>query len=127
MDVKAVSPKDRAPVPQPTKSGLPLADAQSAQVNQKAQQEKPVSPKNKQDAPQYDEKDLLPMTIELNKFFQYLNADIQFELHEKTKQFIVRVVDTKENKVLREFPPQELLDTIANIREYVGVLLDKHA
>ena len=65
------------------------------------------------------------ITHEMNKFFQLINADLQFAIHEKTNQLMVQVVDTKENKVLREFPSHELLDTIANIREYVGVLLDK--
>ena len=71
--------------------------------------------------------DVKNITQELNKFFQYINADLQFAMHEKTQQLMVQVVDTKENKVLREFPSHELLDTIANIREYVGILLDKKA
>ncbi len=67
------------------------------------------------------------ITREMNKFFQLIDANLQFAMHEKTKQLMVQVVDTKENKVLREFPSHELLDTMANIREYVGIMLDKKA
>lgn len=73
----------------------------------------------------FSKEDLLSVTQELNKFFEYLNTDIQFELHERTQRLMVKVVDLKNDKVLKEFPPQEFLDTIANIQEYVGVLLDK--
>lgn len=64
-------------------------------------------------------------TSEMTKFMELINSDIQFQLHEKTKQLIVQVVDTRDGTVLKEFPPHELLDTMAKIREYVGFLLDK--
>jgi flagellar protein FlaG len=72
-----------------------------------------------------NKEDLSKMTNELNKFMQLINADLKFVLHEKTHRLIVQVIDTKENKVLKEFPPHELLDTMAAIQEYVGILLDK--
>lgn len=72
-----------------------------------------------------DEKELTPITEAMNKFMAIMNADLQFSVHEKTHRLIVRLVDTKENKVLKEFPPKEFLDTIANIQEYIGMLLDK--
>ncbi|WP_084574123.1 flagellar protein FlaG [Sporomusa malonica] len=79
----------------------------------------------KSNAEDINKEDLSKMTGELNKFMQLINADLKFVLHEKTHRMIVQVVDSKEQKVLKEFPPHELLDTIAAIQEYVGVLLDK--
>lgn len=67
------------------------------------------------------------MTVEMNKFMQMANSDIQFKLHEGTKQLIVQVIDTKDQTVIKEFPPHEMLDMVAKIREYVGMLLDKRA
>lgn len=69
--------------------------------------------------------DMTKLTAEMTKFMQLINSDIQFQLHEETKQLIVQVVDTRDGKILKEFPPHELLDTMAKIKEYVGVLLDK--
>ncbi len=63
----------------------------------------------------------------LNKFMQIMTADLQFEIHEKTNQLMVKLVDLKTSKVLREFPPHEFLDMIAKIQDYVGMLLDKKA
>ena len=53
------------------------------------------------------------------------NADLQFSYHEKTARMIVKLVDTKNNEVLREFPPKEFLDMVARIQEYLGALVDK--
>jgi len=69
--------------------------------------------------------DLRDISEALNKFLQSLDTGIQFKVYDKTKQLIVQVVDQKTGQVLKEFPPHQLLDTIAAIRQYVGVLLDK--
>lgn len=65
------------------------------------------------------------LTEHLNQFMVNVNADLRFELHEGTQRFIVKFINTKDNQVIKEFPPHELLDTLAAIRDYVGVLLDK--
>jgi flagellar protein FlaG len=67
------------------------------------------------------------VTDQMNKLMELMNTDLQFSLHEKTKRLIVQMVDKRDGTVLKEFPPHELLDTIANIQEYVGILLDKKA
>lgn len=64
------------------------------------------------------------LTAALNKFMQSVNADIHFKLHEGTKEYMVQVVDDKTQAVLREFPPHRLLDTVAAIRDRIGMLLD---
>lgn len=65
------------------------------------------------------------VTDELNKFMDKINTDLKFEIHEKTNRVIVQVVDSKDQRVIKEFPPHELLDTLAAISDYIGVLLDK--
>jgi len=132
MDVSGLKPMDRANVVIAASGGAASAEAvmQPAEIStetNKAEVDKTVAKREYKTKTDFTNDELLPITQQLNKFMTYLNADIQFSLHEKTQRLIVRVVDVKENKVLREFPPEEFLDTIANIREYVGVLLDKKA
>ena len=67
------------------------------------------------------------VSAEMNKFMRMLNSDIRFVVHEQTNTRMVQVVDNKDNTVLKEFPSHELLDIKAKIREYVGILLDRHA
>ena len=72
-----------------------------------------------------DLKHLTQMTEAMNKFVQAMDANIRFKIHEKSNQLMVQVVDQTKNIVLKEFPSSEFLDTIAAIRDYVGILLDK--
>ena len=71
--------------------------------------------------------ELQTVASDLSDFMQSLNTDIEFSIHEKSGRMLVKVVDTKTHDILKEFPPEELLDTIGAIREYVGALLDKKA
>lgn len=70
-------------------------------------------------------KEVTQITEALNKFFQTMDAHIRFKIHEKSNQLMVQVVDQQNDKILKEFPPSEFLDTVAAIRDYVGILLDK--
>jgi len=40
---------------------------------------------------------------------------------------MVRVVNFETNEVIKEIPPEEVLDTVARIREMIGLLIDKWA
>lgn len=101
----------------------PLADnplgGYAAVTSAKNPKQTEASPLNRDEAEQ--------VTDKMNKLMQLINTDLQFSLHEKTKRLIVQMVDKRDGTVLKEFPPHELLDTIANIQEYVGMLLDKKA
>lgn len=72
-----------------------------------------------------DEMDSL--TQKMTKLMELINSNIHFKLHEGTDRMMVQVIDTRDGTVLKEFPPQELLDTLGKIKEYVGILLDKKA
>ncbi|WP_018212545.1 flagellar protein FlaG [Desulfitobacterium hafniense] len=69
--------------------------------------------------------DVNDLTEHLNKFMVKVNAELRFEMHEGTQRLMVKFIDIKNDQVIKEFPPHELLDTLAAIRDYVGVLLDK--
>ena len=65
------------------------------------------------------------MTEAMNQFVSAMDVNIQFTIHEKTKRLMVQVVDQANHKVIKEFPSREFLDTMAAIRSYIGLLLDK--
>ena len=117
---------NQAPVNATLQGVQPQSESQIEQ--QPAERIKNSGTKNEEQVEQeltYDE--ARKETKEMNKFMKLLNADIRFILHEKTNTLIVQVVDSKDNTILKEFPPHEFLDTKAKIREYVGILLDRRA
>ncbi len=38
---------------------------------------------------------------------------------------MVKVIDTNTDEIIREIPQEKVLDNIANIKEMLGLLLDK--
>lgn len=50
---------------------------------------------------------------------------LQFSVHEDTGQTVVRVVDKDSGKLIRQIPPQELLDLAAKLEDMMGILFDK--
>ena len=40
---------------------------------------------------------------------------------------MVRVVNVFTDEVIKEIPPEEVLDTVARIREMIGLLIDERA
>lgn len=71
--------------------------------------------------------DLKFVSESMNHFMKLMNADLQFSVHEKTHRVMVKLVDVSTKEVLKEFPPEEFLDMVAKIQEYVGMLVDKKA
>lgn len=62
---------------------------------------------------------------ELLKSEYDISFQLSFTFHKETKSLIVRVIDPDTNKVIREIPPEELLELAARIEEMIGLLFDK--
>ena len=54
-------------------------------------------------------------------------TDRKFEItiHEKTKDIMVKVVDTNTNETIREIPPQKIVDLVVHLCEIAGILFDE--
>lgn len=101
-----------ASVSKPVEVGKPEAGKNQSQSQEKGKE-------------QLTREDVDQLKDSLNKFMEKFDTDLQFELHEGTHRMIVRFVDQKNQRVIKEFPAHELLDTLAAIQEVVGILLDK--
>jgi flagellar protein FlaG len=50
---------------------------------------------------------------------------LDFSVHEATNNVMVKVIDTETNEVIREFPPEKILDMIAKMWEMAGIIVDE--
>lgn len=81
----------------------------------------------KKDSKELSKDDVNKINGALNNFMDAINSDLHFVIHERSKELMLRVVDRRNSKVVKEIPTHEMLDVIATIRESVGALLDKRA
>lgn len=64
-----------------------------------------------------------------NEAIKIINYHLQFTLHKDSGRYAVKVIDTATEEVIREIPPESVLEFSANIRkmlkEAIGVLVDE--
>lgn len=62
----------------------------------------------------------------LNKFLEGEATHIEYERHKDFKNdFIVKIVDNKTKKVIKEIPSEKMLDMVAQLCKLAGVIVDK--
>ena len=64
---------------------------------------------------------------ELQQVSQAFNHRLSFALNEKLDQVVVKVIDSKTDKIIKEIPPAELQHVHERIREVIGILFDERA
>lgn len=72
-----------------------------------------------------EKKDLKKIIDELNNTMNSLNTSLKFSFDDKINTLTVKVVDTKTDEVIREFPPKEAIKLMEKMKEVVGLLFDK--
>lgn len=60
-----------------------------------------------------------------NQFLLGLKTQFDFKVHEGTGRTVVRLIDKQTEKVIKEIPPEKMLDVLANIWESAGILVDR--
>ncbi|MCX7748487.1 MAG: flagellar protein FlaG [Clostridia bacterium] len=60
-----------------------------------------------------------------NKAIMGANRKFEFSIHEKTKQIMIKVIDSDTNEIIREIPPEKTLDMVAKMWEMAGIVVDE--
>jgi flagellar protein FlaG len=74
-----------------------------------------------------NEKDIKNAIDKVNKFLEDNGTHAEYEIHDKFKDIMIKIVDNKTKEVIQELPPKKILDMVAKMMEMVGVLFDKKA
>lgn len=74
---------------------------------------------------QLSERMIIGAIEKANKALVFSNRALEFSVHEKTKEIMVKVIDTETKEVVREIPSEKILDMVANILEMAGILVDE--
>lgn len=106
---------------------------QESSVNEQAFQT-PVRNMPKENASNETEKQLItPDNLKqaadtANEAFRLSNYHLEFQIHEKSGKYQIKVVDTESARVIREIPPEYMLEISASIKQvldkFLGVFVD---
>ncbi len=62
---------------------------------------------------------------EILNYTQFFNKRLRFSVNQELEQVVVKVIDAKTDKVIKEIPPEVLQRLHIRIREAIGLLIDE--
>jgi flagellar protein FlaG len=71
------------------------------------------------------EEELIKAIQRANKALQGRTTSFEFSIHEATKEIMVKVMDKDIGEVIRELPPEKVLDMVAKLWEMAGIIVDE--
>ena len=74
-----------------------------------------------------DEESTKKVTEELNKAMERANSNLEFKYHKEVNMMSVAVVDKESGKVIKELPPEEMVNNMIKSKIWIGAFLDKIA
>ncbi len=70
------------------------------------------------------EDELIRAVENINKDQMLEQERLEYEYHEDTGKYVIRIVDMKTQEVIKQIPEQKLLDYAAGLIEYIGIRFD---
>jgi flagellar protein FlaG len=62
---------------------------------------------------------------ELNKHFKMFNTRLSFSYNEEKNLSVIKIQDRKSGEVIKQIPPEEMLQSLSKISSIVGLLIDR--
>ena len=100
--------------------------AANQDASQTDNEEKEDDPK-RQALDNINEQFVSEMTKELNELMSKLNCDLEFQYHKEVNVMSVKMIDKKTNEVIKEYPPEEMVEGMIKAQEWLGAFLDRNA
>ena len=70
-------------------------------------------------------KELAEAVEQANKSFKPMNRRFEYNVHDVLPRVSVKVIDSTNDRVIREIPSEKLLDMVANMLEVAGIIVDE--
>lgn len=110
-----------------TVKSVPRVQAEPGRVGLK---ESDVSDLNRQKADpslnvNIGQEDIMQAVRQANKALEGTNRRFEYSVHQQTNTIVIKVIDTETNEVIREIPPEKILNLIAKLWELAGIIVDE--
>lgn len=76
---------------------------------------------------EFTEETVSNMTEKLNELMSKINCDLQFSYNKDVDMMSVKMMDKKTGEVIKEYPPEELIESMVKAKEWIGAFLDRIA
>jgi len=73
----------------------------------------------------YSNEQITEIAEEASKALEVVNTELTFRVHEGTGRPVIQLVELVSKEVIREIPPERMLDIVAGIWEWAGLIVDR--
>jgi flagellar protein FlaG len=92
-------------------------------VRHPLQETKAVGDKDKQAST--DEQELEKEVKKLNESVELIHKQFKYKIHKDTNRLMIQVIDSETSKVIKEIPPEKILDMVAKIEKMIVLIVDE--
>jgi len=71
------------------------------------------------------EKVVIEAIEKANRAIDGARTEFRFSIHKQTHEISVKVIDKDKGEVIREIPPEKVLDMVAKMWEMAGIIVDE--
>ena len=57
--------------------------------------------------------------------FELIDMHFRFKVHKPTNDIVVQIIDSQTGEVIREFPPEKILNMISEFLKMSGLIIDE--
>lgn len=100
-------------------------DSAASSAGDKARPLAALREEQRETAPKIAEHELAKVIEKANKALQGPKTGFRFSVHEGTQEVLVKVVNEDTGEVIREIPPEKILDMVAKMWELMGIFVDE--
>ena len=68
--------------------------------------------------------DLEEAVKKVNITAETFNVGLRFRIHEESERIMVQVINLENNEVIKEIPPEKILNVVAQIQNIIGLFID---
>lgn len=68
--------------------------------------------------------DLKEALEKVNTTVEAFHTGLRFRIHEETERVMVQIVNLMDDEVIKEIPPEKLLNVVAQIQNIIGLFID---
>jgi len=84
-----------------------------------------LHPASKRGAPELSNEQIRNAAQTIGEALGLINSGLHVTIDESTNRVVTQIINRDTQEVIRQVPPQEMIDLAKRLRELVGVLFDK--
>ena len=73
-----------------------------------------------------DEETVSMMTEAFNELMSKIDCNLEFQYHKEVNLMSIKMVDKRTNEVIKEVPPEEMIENMVRAKDWLGAFIDEN-